>query len=73
MSESIWTIPFCVVSATQAKLYINGADQPSLVVNDLKLGKVRGKVAFGQDATRMDTFQSANVLTASFARGKGRE
>jgi hypothetical protein len=41
-----------VVSGVQAKLYINGADQPSLVVNDLKLGRVRGKVALwsGRDA-----------------------
>ena len=33
------------VSGTKARLFVNGATQPSLVVNDLKLGESRGKIA----------------------------
>ena len=33
------------VSGTKARLYVNGATQPSLVVNDLKNGVSRGKIA----------------------------
>lgn len=52
LEVGVWTRLRIVVSGVQAKLYINGADQPSLVVNDLKLGRVRGKVALwsGRDA-----------------------
>jgi hypothetical protein len=52
LEAGVWTRVRIVVSGVQAKLYINGADQPSLVVNDLKLGSVRGKVALwsGRDA-----------------------
>jgi hypothetical protein len=51
LEAGVW-IRLGIVSGVQAKLYINGADQPSLVVNDLKLGRVRGKVALwsGRDA-----------------------
>ena len=52
LEAGVWTRLRIVVSGVQAKLYINGADQPSLVVNDLKLGRARGKVALwsGRDA-----------------------
>lgn len=52
LKAGVWTRLRIVVSGVQAKLYINGANQPSLVVNDLKLGRVRGKVALwsGRDA-----------------------
>ena len=52
LEAGVWTRLRIVVSGLQAKLYINGADQPSLVVDDLKLGRVSGKVALwsGRDA-----------------------
>jgi hypothetical protein len=52
LEAGVWTKLRIVVSGPQAKLYINGSDQPSLIVNDLKLGKLRGKVALwsGRDA-----------------------
>jgi hypothetical protein len=52
LETGAWTRVRIVVSGVQAKLYINGADQPSLVVNDLKLGRIGGKVALwsGRDA-----------------------
>jgi len=40
-----WTPIKIVVSGVQAKLFVNGADQPCLVVNDLKLGETRGQIA----------------------------
>jgi len=40
-----WTKVKIVVSKAQAQLYVNGADQPCLIVNDLKLGEGEGQIA----------------------------
>jgi hypothetical protein len=40
-----WTKVKIVVSGVRAQLFLNGADQPCLIVNDLKRGKSRGKIA----------------------------
>jgi hypothetical protein len=40
-----WTKIRIVVSGTQAQLYVHGAEQPVLIVNDLKHGASRGKIA----------------------------
>ena len=40
-----WTKIKVVVSGSQAQLYVNGADRPCLIVNDLKLGATRGQIA----------------------------
>jgi len=40
-----WTRVRIVVSGNKAQLYVNGADQPCLIVNDLKLGDAHGQVA----------------------------
>jgi hypothetical protein len=40
-----WTRIKIVVAGTKAQLYVNGADQPCLIVNDLKLGDSHGQVA----------------------------
>jgi hypothetical protein len=45
IEEKAWTKVKIVVSGTKAQLYVNGASQPSLIVNDLKLGDARGQVA----------------------------
>ena len=52
LEAGVWTKLRIVVSGGQAKLYINGANQPSLIVNDLKLRQSRGKIALwsGRDA-----------------------
>jgi hypothetical protein len=40
-----WTKIKIVVSGMKAQLYVNGADQPCLIVNDLKLGETSGAIA----------------------------
>jgi len=40
-----WTPIRIVVSGIQAQLYANGAEQPCLMVNDLKLGETQGQIA----------------------------
>jgi hypothetical protein len=40
-----WTKIKVVVSGSKAQLYVNGADRPCLIVNDLKLGALRGQIA----------------------------
>jgi len=45
LEAGAWTRIRIDVSGTTARLYVNGATQPSLVVNDLRLGKSRGKIA----------------------------
>jgi len=45
IEEKAWTKIKVVVSGTKARLYVNGAAQPCLIVNDLKLGDSHGRVA----------------------------
>jgi hypothetical protein len=40
-----WTPVRIVVSGTRAQLHVNGAEQPCLIVNDLKLGETQGQIA----------------------------
>jgi len=40
-----WTKIRIEVSGVQARLYVNGASQPALIVNDLKLGAGTGRIA----------------------------
>jgi hypothetical protein len=44
LESEVWTPIKIVVSGIQAKLYVNGAEQPCLVVNDLKLGETQGQI-----------------------------
>jgi hypothetical protein len=45
LEAGAWTHLKIEVAGTKAKLYVNGAEQPSLIVNDLKLGDGRGQIA----------------------------
>jgi hypothetical protein len=45
LEAGAWTRMKIVVSGTTALLYVNGAAQPCLIVNDLKLGATRGQIA----------------------------
>ena len=44
MEPGVWTKLRIVVKGTRAELYVNGATQPCLIVNDLKLGKAHGQI-----------------------------
>ncbi len=45
LDAGTWTRIKIVVAGTKAQLYVNGSDQPCLIVNDLKLGDTHGQVA----------------------------
>jgi len=45
LESGAWTRLRIEVAGTTARLYVNGASQPSLVVNDLKNGTSTGKIA----------------------------
>lgn len=45
LEAGAWTKLRIEVSGTKARLYVNGAEQPCLIVNDLKLGYGHGKIA----------------------------
>ena len=45
LEPGVWTRLRIVVSGTEARLFVHGADQPALIVHDLKMGKTRGKIA----------------------------
>ena len=45
LDAGAWTRIKIVVAGPKAQLYVNGAEQPCLIVNDLKLGDSHGQVA----------------------------
>jgi len=45
LEPGAWTKLRVEVSGVKARLYVNGAAQPCLIVNDLKQGQSRGKIA----------------------------
>ncbi|MEP6495761.1 MAG: hypothetical protein ABJF01_23960 [bacterium] len=45
IESGAWTKLRIEVSGTKARFYVNGATQPCLVVNDLRLGESRGTIA----------------------------
>ena len=45
METGAWTHLRVEVSGTRARLYVNHAEQPALIVNDLKLGDTHGAIA----------------------------
>jgi hypothetical protein len=45
VEPGVWTRVAIAIEGTRARLYVNGASQPCLIVNDLKLGDSSGGVA----------------------------
>jgi hypothetical protein len=45
LEPCVWTKYRIVIDGTRARLYVHGAAQPCLVVNDMKLGDSEGAVA----------------------------
>lgn len=56
-----WTPIKIVVSGARAQLYVNGSEQPCLIVNDLKLGETQGQIAFWIGAGTEAYFSSVSV------------
>ncbi|HUH63723.1 MAG TPA: hypothetical protein VLZ50_12015 [Terracidiphilus sp.] len=56
-----WTRMKIVVSGTSAQLYLNDAAQPSLTVNDLKLGDSHGGIALWSHETTDGYFSNLKI------------
>jgi hypothetical protein len=61
MDAGAWTRMKIVVSGTKAMLYVNGAAQPALVVNDLKLGDSHGQIGLWAHSTTDAYFSNLTV------------
>ena len=61
LEAGAWTHVKIVVAGATARLYINGAEQPCLIVNDLKLGQAAGPVALWAHATTDAYFSNLKV------------
>jgi hypothetical protein len=61
LDPGAWTKMKIVTSGTGARLYVNGADQPCLIVNDLKLGEARGQIALWAHVTTDGYFSNLTV------------
>jgi hypothetical protein len=61
LDAGAWTKMKIVVSGTAARLYVNGGDQPCLIVNDLKLGETRGQIALWAHVTTDGYFSNLTV------------
>jgi hypothetical protein len=59
-----WTHLRVVVAGERASLFVNDAPQPSLVVNDLKLGAGRGKIGLWIGAGTIGYFSRMVVMAA---------
>jgi hypothetical protein len=59
-----WTHLKIVVSGDKAQLHVNGAAQPTLIVNDLKRGKSRGAVALWAHCTTEAYFSKLKMAAA---------
>ena len=61
LDPGAWTKMKIVVSGTKAQLFVNGADQPALIVNDLKLGETHGQIGLWAHKTTEAYFSSLTV------------
>lgn len=61
METGAWTHMKVVVSGTKAALYVNGASQPALIVNDLKLGDSRGAIGLWAHETTDAYFSNLTI------------
>jgi hypothetical protein len=61
LDAGAWTKMKIEVSGTKARLYVNGADQPCLIVNDLKLGETHGQIVLWAYGTTDGYFSNLKV------------
>jgi hypothetical protein len=65
LDAGAWTKMKIVVSGTKAQLYVNGAEQPCLIVNDLKLGDTHGQIALWAHPTTDAYFSNLKVRSSN--------
>jgi len=56
-----WTKVKVEVKGTKARLYVNGSDQPGLIVNDLKRGESSGQIALWSHTSTEGFFSNLTV------------
>jgi hypothetical protein len=61
LEAGAWTKMKIEVSSTKARLYVNGANQPCLIVNDLKLGETHGQIVLWAYGTTDGYFSNLEV------------
>ena len=61
LEAGAWTKMRIEVAGTKARLYVNAAEQPCLIVNDLKLGDVRGQIGLWADIATDAYFSNLKV------------
>jgi 3-keto-disaccharide hydrolase len=61
LEPGAWTRIKIVVAGTKARLYVNSAEQPCLIVNDLKLGETHGQVALWTGSNTEAYFSNLKV------------
>ena len=61
LEPGVWTKIRIEVAGTKALLYVNGASQPCLIVNDLKRGESRGQIALWSHETTEAYFANLSV------------
>lgn len=64
LQPGVWTRMRVKVSGTRAELFVGGAEQPCLIVRDLKLGASRGGVALWSHRTTEGYFRNLRVVPA---------
>jgi len=69
IEQNAWTSIKIVVEGTKAELYVNGADQPCLIVNDLKLGETHGRVALWTGSDTEAYFSNLRIKSGDFYSG----
>ncbi len=68
MEPGAWVHLKVEVSGTKARLFVNGATQPTLIVNDLKLGDTRGAIALWSHTYTDGYFANLRVKDAPRTR-----
>jgi hypothetical protein len=64
LEPGAWTKVRIEVAGTVARLYVHGADQPVLVVRDLKLGESSGQVGLWLHSTTLAHFRNLKIRPA---------
>jgi len=65
MEPGRWITLKIEVSGTKARLYLNGANQPCLIVNDLKQGRTAGSIALWAGPDSDCYFKNLTITPAS--------